>query len=43
VRIAADSLGAATFVDLPLLEDGHGAELARERLRRLLFSQITSS
>ena len=43
VRIAAESLGAATFVDLPVLVEGHGEKRAREQLRRLLFSQLTSS
>ena len=40
VRIAADTLGAATFVDVPTLGDGDGAGKQRERLRRLLFSHI---
>ena len=36
VRIAADSLGAATFIDIPSLE----GEKPIERLRQLLFSHM---
>ena len=37
VRIAADTLGAATFIDVPSLEEAGGAD---ERLRELLLSRL---
>jgi hypothetical protein len=40
VRIAADSLGAATFIDIPLLEEEAGSGSVSERLRKLLFSKL---
>ena len=40
VRIATSTLGAATFIDIPSLEDADGSEKTNERLRRLLLSQM---
>ena len=40
VRIAADTLGAATFIDIPLLQGESSTETVSERLRKLLFSKL---
>ena len=40
VRIAADSLGAAAFIDIPALAKEGGAASLSERLRRLLLGHI---
>jgi len=43
VRIAAESLGAATFIDVPALAERHGQEGARRRLRRALLEELARS
>ncbi|HEX2565836.1 MAG TPA: hypothetical protein VHN19_02410 [Burkholderiales bacterium] len=39
-RIAADSLGAAAFIDIPMLAKEGGTDTLSERLRRLLLGHI---
>jgi len=40
VSIAAESLGAATFIDVPALAAAHGDAEATRRLRAVLLAQI---
>jgi hypothetical protein len=40
VTIAATSLGAAAFIDVPALEAAHGAAAATQRLRDVLLGQL---
>lgn len=43
VRIAADVLGAACFIDVAAIAEKEGEQVALQRLRELLLSQLSTS